>query len=171
MLEKSGQSLARSLFILCACLVLIILIDSFFPRLWPYHFPRPWDKALMALAVLGSVIAAGYSRTRLIFLLYGAVAGWLFMEKMLFSGFGVGGPDYYFNYPQGTEWFIIRECCIMVVGMMLACLYAAVLRHRWPQIQVWWVKWRTPPEGHCRNCGYNLTGNVSGICPECGERI
>ena len=25
--------------------------------------------------------------------------------------------------------------------------------------------------GYCRKCGYNLTGNVSGICPECGERI
>jgi hypothetical protein len=23
----------------------------------------------------------------------------------------------------------------------------------------------------CKNCGYNLTGNVSGICPECGETI
>jgi len=22
--------------------------------------------------------------------------------------------------------------------------------------------------GHCRKCGYDLTGNVSGICPECG---
>jgi hypothetical protein len=27
---------------------------------------------------------------------------------------------------------------------------------------------RRPPPGHCRNCGYNLTGNVSGRCPECG---
>jgi hypothetical protein len=25
--------------------------------------------------------------------------------------------------------------------------------------------------GHCRKCGYNLTGNVSGICPECGEKV
>ncbi len=23
----------------------------------------------------------------------------------------------------------------------------------------------------CRSCGYNLTGNVTGVCPECGERI
>jgi len=23
----------------------------------------------------------------------------------------------------------------------------------------------------CTRCGYNLTGNVSGICPECGLRI
>ncbi len=25
--------------------------------------------------------------------------------------------------------------------------------------------------GHCGRCGYDLTGNVSGICPECGWRI
>ncbi len=25
------------------------------------------------------------------------------------------------------------------------------------------------PPGHCRQCGYNLTGNVSGVCPECGN--
>ena len=24
------------------------------------------------------------------------------------------------------------------------------------------------PKGRCRSCGYNLTGNVSGVCPECG---
>lgn len=27
------------------------------------------------------------------------------------------------------------------------------------------------PRGHCATCGYNLTGNVSGTCPECGERL
>lgn len=25
--------------------------------------------------------------------------------------------------------------------------------------------------GHCTHCGYDLTGNTSGTCPECGERI
>ncbi len=30
---------------------------------------------------------------------------------------------------------------------------------------------RKLPEGHCRKCGYNLTGNVSGICSECGTPI
>jgi hypothetical protein len=28
----------------------------------------------------------------------------------------------------------------------------------------WWVK--RPLLGHCRICGYDLTGNVSGVCPE-----
>ncbi|MEE8169228.1 MAG: hypothetical protein V3T70_01655 [Phycisphaerae bacterium] len=27
---------------------------------------------------------------------------------------------------------------------------------------------RRIPPGHCRRCGYDLTGNVSGVCPECG---
>lgn len=25
--------------------------------------------------------------------------------------------------------------------------------------------------GHCTSCNYNLTGNVSGVCPECGTKI
>jgi hypothetical protein len=25
--------------------------------------------------------------------------------------------------------------------------------------------------GHCPSCGYDLTGNVSGVCPECGGAI
>ncbi len=29
---------------------------------------------------------------------------------------------------------------------------------------------RRPLPGHCR-CGYNLTGNTSGICPECGNAM
>ncbi len=35
-----------------------------------------------------------------------------------------------------------------------------------------WRRDRRPPANHCQSCGYNLTGNVSGVCPECGtERL
>ena len=27
------------------------------------------------------------------------------------------------------------------------------------------------PEGHCKKCRYNLEGNVSGVCPECGTAV
>ena len=32
----------------------------------------------------------------------------------------------------------------------------------------YWLSWR---QGKCPACGYNLTGNTSGVCPECGLRF
>jgi hypothetical protein len=41
-----------------------------------------------------------------------------------------------------------------------------------PSLQVWrWAvgRWRNSRRpGACRQCGYDLTGNTSGVCPECG---
>ena len=39
-----------------------------------------------------------------------------------------------------------------------------------PSLILWWRDLRVPP-GHCPNCGYDLTGNVSGVCPECGTSV
>jgi hypothetical protein len=51
-------------------------------------------------------------------------------------------------------------------GLLVTGLFAAAigygLAHRTMQ---------RLPAGHCQACGYNLTGNVSGRCPECGEAI
>jgi len=33
---------------------------------------------------------------------------------------------------------------------------------------LWRLDRPPPPPDHCQKCGYDLTGNVSGICPECG---
>ncbi len=34
---------------------------------------------------------------------------------------------------------------------------------------VWW--WRRRRRGLCTKCEYDLTGNISGICPECGTAL
>ena len=35
-------------------------------------------------------------------------------------------------------------------------------------VAFWLPNHRAPVIGRCENCGYDLTGNVSGLCPECG---
>jgi hypothetical protein len=40
--------------------------------------------------------------------------------------------------------------------------------------QLWGAVRRRSPRykpGRCRSCGYDLTGNVSGVCPECGGAV
>ncbi len=41
-----------------------------------------------------------------------------------------------------------------------SCWFVGFLRHR-----------RQKMIGRCVRCGYSLTGNVSGICPECGTHV
>lgn len=69
------------------------------------------------------------------------------------------------RYPQYKEPIlaaIILRACIPIVGVGFLCRTLA-------------VHWPTSPspedDGHCKGCGYNLTGIVSGICPECGALI
>lgn len=40
-----------------------------------------------------------------------------------------------------------------------------------PTALLFWLDRRRIPSGYCKKCGYDLTGNVSGICPECGEMV
>ena len=39
-----------------------------------------------------------------------------------------------------------------------------------PNALLWYLLRRYPP-GHCPRCGYDLIGNTTGICPECGTGI
>ena len=53
--------------------------------------------------------------------------------------------------------------------------------HLWFSIALWcgWILWiggdwrrsRLARDNKCKDCEYDLTGNVSGICPECGLTI
>ncbi|MCP4247259.1 MAG: hypothetical protein GY778_09445 [bacterium] len=55
-----------------------------------------------------------------------------------------------FEFPGWIDLFLIIAVLISLV----------VIARRWPF-----------PWGHRQSCGYNLTGNISGVCPECGTAI
>ena len=51
--------------------------------------------------------------------------------------------------------------------------WIAIVSGTLPGVRLW--RWRfnarRRESGCCTTCGYNLTGNVSGICPECGKSV
>jgi hypothetical protein len=49
-----------------------------------------------------------------------------------------------------------------VLALLLFCAGAVV---------AWHARLRGPARGHCAECNYDLTGNISGRCPECGTPI
>ncbi len=55
--------------------------------------------------------------------------------------------------------------------IMLMPFWLLLLLFACPTAWLFFRDRRCPPPGHCKTCGYNLTGNLSGICPECGARI
>ncbi len=49
-----------------------------------------------------------------------------------------------------------------------SALFAAVF---WSCYRPYYLRRRRMKLGLCLRCGYDLTGNVSGVCPECGTKI
>lgn len=45
-------------------------------------------------------------------------------------------------------------------GLVVLGSFAILL---WPRNEI--------PDNHCLECGYNLEGNTSGTCPECGTAL
>jgi hypothetical protein len=64
----------------------------------------------------------------------------------------------FYDHGGSTEWFFIIPLWSALTITAAYPLYRVLRRRR-------------APSGHCQTCGYNLTGNVSGICPECGTPI
>lgn len=70
---------------------------------------------------------------------------------LLMGGYVVDG---YMNEPA-------RLAAILVVAMLPISLLVG--------FPFWLLPPRRHPAGDCQKCGYDLTGNESGRCPECGK--
>ncbi len=58
-----------------------------------------------------------------------------------------------------TPFIVLGTLFYLTVGVCLGLVVSRLRQNR------------SIPPGGCRECGYNLTGNESGICPECGTAI
>lgn len=66
--------------------------------------------------------------------------------------------------PKTRRWRVSRELgCSFWLLFLLFATYPAVTYIRGPL-----RRYHRRKRGLCVRCGYNLTGNVSGVCPECG---
>lgn len=60
--------------------------------------------------------------------------------------------------PNRSEWYL----CLFNLAHVVLPVAAAAALLRLSQVK---------PPGFCQKCGYDLTGNVSGVCPECGTGV
>ncbi len=56
-------------------------------------------------------------------------------------------------------------------SVLMIPLWLLVVAAGRPTAILWWRDRRSPKAGFCKVCKYDLTGNVSGICPEYGTAI
>ncbi len=61
-----------------------------------------------------------------------------------------------------VRWPVLSVCAPMWAFSLLFLLGLA------PELWSYWRRRALRRAGHCQQCGYDLTGNVSGRCPECG---
>lgn len=66
------------------------------------------------------------------------------------------------------DYGIVQDSPLSLVAIPI---WSPILLAAVPTIWLWSRARKQTPPGHCLGCGYNLTGNVSGVCPECGMRI
>jgi len=162
-----------------------LLFAPFMLALVAYQFPPNRKRLLRSLLICGSAaVAVSLLAASFSFIKWSGNGPILIVSIAPLGGVSIGGggfmyqshlpkgwPQYYFSMiqsdaspsfsfwaltfasPKGMALQMPTWMLIWITGLPTLALYLAS---------------RRPLPGHCR-CGYNLTGNTSGICPECGN--
>jgi hypothetical protein len=79
-------------------------------------------------------------------------------------GFGSGSYTYVQSIDAATDRVGIRS--VVLVPLWAVIALTAILPVAWGTLRS-----AERRRGGCPTCGYNLTGNTSGVCPECGTPV
>jgi hypothetical protein len=122
--------------------------------------PTFWGTAVIDSVIACFACVLGMFRWWLIvpFMLLAAFANYVQWSQLQESGFGQLIYD-----ELGVRWIAGQFAAGNLPFMAMILIVACVHRRHCRDIR--------RLSGLCVRCGYNLTGNVSGICPECGDRI
>jgi len=106
----------------------------------------------MFLVVAHGQVCFGWIRDRSLGMLPGP-HGWRWFESGEMPGM--------FSLPQVVTGGYLRVFVPLWVLFILMLI---------PSLIMWPLSKRVPP-GYCSRCKYDLTGNVSGVCSECGDPV
>lgn len=140
-------------------LIAVILLGALLSFRWAFGYQAP-NRRYEWFVVQGNLyintVAAGYVATQ---------PGWPWRP-----GFAVHRARLFLPWvsPPSIEklgpsrWHAVLPLYVPIVLLCAVALY--------PRIPFIRRRWRAK-RGLCPNCGYDVTGNVSGRCPECGEPV
>ena len=83
----------------------------------------------------------------------------------VYVNLGTPGLNVGRNDDVDFRWLPLKWGPILIVPLWIPFILTAI------PTAILWRRDRRPPPGHCQTCGYNLTGNVSGKCPECFTEV
>ncbi len=148
---------------------------------------RAWARRLLAVGAIGLLLLLPLGWWKITFLEWGrlrmGVEGWTLVIICNEVAQSTSGPpqetevsiplvlefschrdvEWFFTLGGGmryaTGWYVLLDIPTWA-GILTAYPCIAAVREA--------VRRRRDRHGRCRSCGYDLTGNVSGRCPECG---
>ncbi len=134
--------------------------------------------AIIVLWPLSLFWAAAYQGKRIG---VGALSGALVLTR--YTGYSSGRGWYVDSLPPihreaGPTWtpsyFKLSSVLALGSGKEVASVFIPLWMLEVPLLAALgliWMRRRRSKRNGCQQCGYNLTGNTSGICPECGTAI
>ena len=98
----------------------------------------------------------------------------LILSVWIASGFWVaeiGPPRCSVFVERGLLFLYWQDKSLAYHGGALAPFWLLFIAAAIPTAILWDRDRRAIPPGQCLHCGYNLTGNKSGVCPECATPV